>query len=354
MIRSVSTTLRFSNTGKLKSLSDVFVESRRVLEVFIDSLWVDRDRLPRMPRLKTETWLSARMQQLLAKQASSCIRSQKKPKHGKRTRPTLSSLNLEFDERFVKLSFDQNSFDGWITLGSLGNKLKLVLPFRKHALWNKYTDEGWSLKKTCRVGRDSRGWMLTVFFEKEAPPLRTEGRVIGVDCGYKKLIAVSDGYCCGVDLKDLYSRIARKRRSSKAYVRAVKQAKYAANSAVKELDLAGVQVVACEALKHVKHKSKFSKQFNNKLQYWSYRSVFDKLQRVCEESGVTFKQVPPEYSSQTCSLCGHVDRNSRKGESFLCTRCGLAKDADLNASEVIQQRGAYGPPSNQATTMIYH
>ncbi len=39
------------------------------------------------------------------------------------------------------------------------------------------------------------------------------------------------------------------------------------------------------------------------------------------------------YTSQTCSLCGHVDRNSRVTlRKFVCLGCGYEEHADLNVA----------------------
>jgi putative transposase len=99
-------------------------------------------------------------------------------------------------------------------------------------------------------------------------------------------------------------------------------------------------------LKYVKHGSKgrFGKKFNNKLSRWSYSQCLAKLQSVCEVQGIDFVRVNPAYTSQTCSLCGHVDRASRMGEAYCCTRCGMKMDADVNAAKNILMRGAYSPP----------
>jgi putative transposase len=50
-------------------------------------------------------------------------------------------------------------------------------------------------------------------------------------------------------------------------------------------------------------------------------------------------KVPPHFSSQTCSQCGHTSSENRSGKRFLCTGCGFVCDADFNASLVLQGRG---------------
>ncbi|MDR0827289.1 MAG: transposase [Desulfovibrio sp.] len=43
--------------------------------------------------------------------------------------------------------------------------------------------------------------------------------------------------------------------------------------------------------------------------------------------------VPPQYTSQTCHVCGNVDKNNRISQAqFVCTACGHEANADINAA----------------------
>src|SRR5580700_3231327 len=47
-------------------------------------------------------------------------------------------------------------------------------------------------------------------------------------------------------------------------------------------------------------------------------------------------KIKPHYTSQRCSACGQVDRDSRESQAvFLCTACGFAGHADVNAAKNI-------------------
>lgn len=51
-------------------------------------------------------------------------------------------------------------------------------------------------------------------------------------------------------------------------------------------------------------------------------------------------KVPPHFTSQTCSSCGSVDKNSRKTQSkFICTSCNHSENADINAAKNILKLG---------------
>ena len=47
--------------------------------------------------------------------------------------------------------------------------------------------------------------------------------------------------------------------------------------------------------------------------------------------------VDPRGTGRTCAACGHADAGSRRSQaSFICTACGRAAHADLNAAANIQ------------------
>ena len=49
--------------------------------------------------------------------------------------------------------------------------------------------------------------------------------------------------------------------------------------------------------------------------------------------------VPPQYSSQECSACGHVSAENRASQAqFQCVACGHATNADHNAAQVLKKR----------------
>ena len=49
--------------------------------------------------------------------------------------------------------------------------------------------------------------------------------------------------------------------------------------------------------------------------------------------GARLIKVPPEYTSQRCSRCGHTSRANRKTQSkFHCQKCNFKLNADWNAA----------------------
>jgi putative transposase len=60
------------------------------------------------------------------------------------------------------------------------------------------------------------------------------------------------------------------------------------------------------------------------------------VRRLEDKAPGRVEKVPPAYTSQRCSACGHVDGRSRESQArFRCTACGYAGDADVNAARNI-------------------
>jgi putative transposase len=57
-----------------------------------------------------------------------------------------------------------------------------------------------------------------------------------------------------------------------------------------------------------------------------------------EEAARTVVEVDSRFSSQECSRCEHVARESRRRRRFCCVGCGYANHADVNAALVIRGR----------------
>lgn len=339
IIRKSTLNISEANKGKIESLELLMGESLRVMNLYIKELWEKQNFSGKYVAFKVDTWLSARMQQNLGKQAYETVKSQKK--RNKQTMPVRKSLSVEFDSRFVDFEVDSNSFDFWIRLTSLGNGMRLKLPAHKHRQFNKFQD--WDRLEGIKIRKVYDNWYADVYFEKDISEKVADGKVVGYDCGYKKLLVDSEGNTYD-ELKDVYKKIARKKQGSKAFKRALVERDNLINKTINNIDLDGVKEVVVEDLKNVKKgsKGKIRKKFNNKLQRWSYPKVLEKLNHICEEHRILFTKVNPAYTSQKCSVCGVIEKGNRKGERYQCA-CGNVIDADINAAINISHMGVYSP-----------
>jgi transposase len=60
------------------------------------------------------------------------------------------------------------------------------------------------------------------------------------------------------------------------------------------------------------------------------------VRRLEEKAPGRVEKIKPHHTSQRCSACGQVDRNSRKSQAeFQCIACGYACHADVNAARNI-------------------
>ena len=341
MIRRSVLSLNEANAGKLSMLDGLAVEMNKVVNLFIDELWDRKDFHSRFVNFKVDTWLSARLQQNLSKQALEIVKSQRKRK--KKTKPIFKRWSFTLDSRIIDFKEDNGGyFDVWIRLSCIGNRMQIKLPAKFHQHYNKFYN--WKRLNTVRLIKRHSKWFIEVLFEKKEPAKKQTGKTIGIDCGYKELAVVSDGQRLDEGLEEVYEKITRKKQGSKAFKRALKERDNLINRSINKLQLSDVKEIVVENLKNVKKntKGKIRKKFNNKLQRWSYPKVLAKLHQLAEENGITFTKVNPAYTSQKCCNCGVICKTNRVGKFYRCA-CGNEIDADLNAATNLSHMGVYSP-----------
>jgi len=100
------------------------------------------------------------------------------------------------------------------------------------------------------------------------------------------------------------------------------------------------------AIEHLRHLRKKKDQVNKKARKRINRIPYGLLRLTLKhkgpQMGVKVVEVPPAYTSQTCSKCGHRAKANRKRRLFLCQKCGLTANADRNASVNIGLRAILG------------
>jgi IS605 OrfB family transposase len=73
---------------------------------------------------------------------------------------------------------------------------------------------------------------------------------------------------------------------------------------------------------------------NKLLRHWTYFDLQTKITNKAKEHGIEVVKVNPQYTSQRCSRCGHIDRENRPDQAhFKCVSCGYSVNADFNASQ---------------------
>ncbi|MCA9495919.1 MAG: hypothetical protein KC589_03175, partial [Nanoarchaeota archaeon] len=220
-IKSSKLSLKFANTSKSLAIGNFIENYHQLVSNYVEVLW-DLDKVPLLvPKELTSsvsTTLSARIQQCAGKQASGIVRGTRKKQEKmmwrikkledegkfkyarklkeklnkiKVSKPIVKNLECELDERFIKVDFENStSFDGWITISSIGNKQKIIVPVKKTKHFNALLDNSERLLKGIRLSKEK----ITFNFELKPKESKSTGSTLGIDIGSSSVISCSNGF----------------------------------------------------------------------------------------------------------------------------------------------------------------
>ena len=142
----------------------------------------------------------------------------------------------------------------------------------------------------------------------------------------------------------VYSKKIR-RRIDKMVRRAEYYQNYKSHELIEYMKDNGFNYLVMEDLDIKSKKTKTKKNSNGiKLNYndvaktLRINNLKNILERLCKKANFNFAKVNPAYTSQTCSVCGNIDKKNRNHRMFLCTNCHHSDDADINAAKNIKNR----------------
>jgi len=375
IIRSTQCSLKFSTLAKRQRLQSVLAEYGKACNLFIDAFWNDcpsKSELLKDIVDIPDTWLSARLRKVCAREAIDMIKSSQektanekkrllakaekskrdsdtekwkqkaenlqpvKPKH-KGNRMNVSSTIADLQ------TSKTNEFDAWLHLASIGNKIVMNLPIRFHKHFNKWNLLGKRLNSYI-ITKDS----VQFCFEIETGEKKQGKNAIGIDSGINALASFSNGEQLGRDIKDCVNRINRCQHGSKGQKQARRALKQRMDEVAKQIVTnEKIDLVVVERLNNLNHKTKerrrLSKNMRRVIGSWVWRYWLNRVQMGCEENRVSLRTVPCYNTSITCPECGHADKKNRNGEIFLCLGCGHKGNADTNAGRNILNRFFTGP-----------
>jgi len=173
---------------------------------------------------------------------------------------------------------------------------------------------GWELSSSIRLSYNNKELFVDLIFEKERPPLKEEGKVIGIDRGFNAMIVTSDGQIAGKELKEKIKEVGKRRKSWHHFIETETYRD------LKALNLDNINVISLENLKNVKRRTrgKFSRKVNRILSFWLYAKVGKRLRQICEERGIRINLKSPWKTSQRCSVCSDIDRRNRREARDSC------------------------------------
>jgi len=213
----------------------------------------------------------------------------------------------------------------------------------------------------------SRGkWYVSIQTEREIEkPEHPSKSIVGIDMGIAKFAMLSDGFAINPlnvfkkyenKLARLQRRLSKRRKFSENWKKEKEKVQklhskianvrkdflnkttttISKNHAIVVLEDLKIQNMSRSASgtkekpgKNVKAKSGLNKSILDQGWYEFRRQLEYKL----KWKGGKLITVPAQYTSQTCSKCGCIDKNNRKTqEKFKCTACGLEINADHNAA----------------------
>jgi putative transposase len=240
--------------------------------------------------------------------------------------------------------------------------------------------KGFALRSVC-VRRKADGWYVSIGLENKDIPqsspktIEEVNSVVGGDLGSNKLLALSNGEQIANPqfekrlerTKTIRQRRAsRKKRGSnnqkKAYQKLARLDQKIVNQrtdyqwkaahqlvrladviVLEDLNIKGMikrcQPKKDENGKYIKNGQSAKKALNRLIRDCAWGELKLKIQSVAEKFGCLVIEVNPKHTSQQCSVCGHTDKQNRKGEKFACVECGHIQDADNQAAINIAKRG---------------
>ena len=289
-------------------------------------------------------------------------------------RPSWRNLHPWIDIRGAKLGDAERAAHAplWLDLGLLDRArtkrgtpgktyATVALPLGDYAFWRARDAAGARVTTVQIIDRDgeiSIGVVtdMTVPFgesRKAYAPLREE---LALDFGLSTMFATPDGDLLGrawfEQLKLHDRRIAGLARTlQKQGIRPNRSRRYRARVAAfrgflkTEIGRVLNRLVALKKPAHlVLERLDFrapglSRRLNRILARSGRAVIRAKLKDFEERFGITWAEVNPAYSSQTCSKlsCGYVDKANRRSQSkFACRACGHAIHADVNAARNLE------------------
>jgi len=220
--------------------------------------------------------------------------------------------------------------------------------------------------KSYRVTMDRAGrWHIAFAAIPDLVPGPGNGEVVGIDRGVAVSAALSTGellHVSGLTVRErkrlgrLERKLARSRRGSErrkgvrlaiARLKARETdrrkdwAEKASTDIARRFDTIRVEDLLIKNMtrsakgsagnpgRNVRQKSGLNREI--------LRSGWGLLVRRLEEKAASrVEKIKPAFTSQRCSACGHVDAKSRESQArFVCTACGFACNADVNAARNI-------------------
>ena len=250
---------------------------------------------------------------------------------------------IRYNKRVIRIVFEH----GFATVASINGRVKVSFSIPEY--YEQYID--WETRSsTLRYDIRNDVFYLHVVIRTESPKPSGD-TVIGIDRGIVNIAVCSNNvFFNSKEVKNTRAKYAylRKELQSKGTKSAKRLLKKISRKErrfvtdvnhciAKEIVNMPFDVVALEDLTSIRVNKRRGKNFNRKLNNWSFYQLEQFIRYKAEALGKQVVSVDPRYSSQKCSKCGHTYKGNRDGSSYRCRNCGFQIHADLNAARNIAQ-----------------
>jgi putative transposase len=82
----------------------------------------------------------------------------------------------------------------------------------------------------------------------------------------------------------------------------------------------------------VKKKRKLRNKTSRAMMTWAFYQFSQTLEHLCNRYGSKLVRITEEYTSKTCTQCGHVHRKLGSSKNFRCPSCGYEIPRDFNGA----------------------
>jgi putative transposase len=218
------------------------------------------------------------------------------------------------------------------------------------------------------VYRDGTFYLYATIDLPDETPMQPT-RFLGVDLGIANIATDSDGHSytgtaiemgrqrCATARKTYQSTGTKnaKRRLKKLAGAQARFQRWANHGVAKRLVQYAKDTKAAlvlEELTNIRRRMTVRKTQRAKQHNWSFRQLRAFLVYKARQAGVPLLAVDPRNTSRTCSHCGFVEKQNRRGQAaFSCLRCGFTCHADLNAARNLATRGDVTHPDLIASSV---
>jgi putative transposase len=245
---------------------------------------------------------------------------------------------LRFDKRTMTLRGEQ------LSLSSLGKRQKVIL---KVPDYFRIIFDSWKLKGAMLTySIKTKQFWIRLVYETEAPALKTEGTVLGIDRGIQQLAVTSEGqFFSNRSIRAVQRRYLHNRKTAQAKGTPSAHRRLKAMSGKEKrfsrdvnhrvtkqlVSLGDVKTYVLEDLKGIRNKNRGKKQ-NKRLSSWPFHQFGFFLTYKARMLGKEVVYVNARYTSRKCSCCKAIQKGSRKKSKYHCNQCNFQLHADWNAA----------------------